>query len=313
MSVDPVVDQIDATLKPYQTEVPEKQKMLGTVVDEDGKPIVGAVVWISGAKQGDRKWWGQVKQVERVSVTDQKGKFLLTGEVPFDEWELTVRASGYCQNKTEHQPTGSKSYEIKLKAGVLFSGTVVSKDDKPVPEHIVGILQRDRTGLQNWIGEQTIATDKNGLFTFTAVLPEVEWVIYSAIDGKPDVEFIQSEFFDSGKNNSVRNLGKFEIKGSGKLSGRISLPPGELLPKEIRVGIERKYAWRSQVATIKPDGTFQFPNLPLNEPLAIYVIAKGFQLDESNQTLQQSQDNRLGIFLDKEKTEIEIPMIKASK
>lgn len=308
--VDPVVDKADATLKPFDTDVADNQKMLGSVVDEEGKPIAGAIVWISGAKQGSRKWWGQVKQVDRVSVTDEKGKFLLTSEVPYDEWELTARANGFCQNKTEHQPTGSKSYEIRLKRGVLLSGEVVSADGKPVANHVVGILQRDRSARGHWVGERTIATGKDGQFSFTAVMPDDEWVIYSAIDGKNDVEFFQSEFFDSGENDAVKDLGEFIVKGHGKLRGQLVLPPGEALPKELRVSVSRKYAWNSQTATVNPDGSFQFPNLPLNEPLIITVSAKGFQLAQGKQSLQRKEDNALGIFLDQEKTKIEIPIEK---
>ena len=310
--VDPVVDELNATLKPYKTDVAEKQKMQGTILDEDGKPINGAIVWISGAKQGESKWYGQVKHVDRVSITDKDGKFLLTSKVPYDEWELTARASGYCQNKLEHQPTGSKPYEIRLKRGVIVTGKVVDAAGKPATKQLIGIIQRDR-GPENWVGERLIATDKQGRFTFTAVLPDTEWSIYTAIDGKPDVEFFQSEFFDSGTNDTIQDLGKFEVKGHGKLSGKLVLPPGESLPKELRVSVSRKYAWKSQTATVDANGSFSLPNLPMGEPLEIFVSVEGFQLDQGKQKLQQSSENQLGIFLDREKTEIEIPLKRLAK
>lgn len=310
VQVDPVIDKADATLKQFEIDIAENQKMLGTVIDEKGQPIAGAIVWITGAQQGERKWFGRVKDVERVSITDEKGKFLLTSEVPYDQWQLTIRATGFCQHKTKHQPTGSTFYEIKLKEGVLLSGKVLAKDGKPAANHIVGILQRDRNAMENWTGERTIATDKNGQFSFTAVMPDDEWVIYSAIEGKPNVEFFQSEFFDSDKNGTIQNLGEFKIKGHGKLSGKLELPPGESLPKELRVSVSRKYAWNSQTATIDPDGNFEFPNLPLSEPLVVTVIAKGFQLDEGKQTQQRTDVNGLGIFLDQAETKIKIPLEK---
>jgi len=284
--------------------------MQGTILDEDGKPIAGAIVWISGAKQGESKWYGQVKQVDRASITDKDGKFLLTSKVPYDEWELTARASGYCQNKLEHQPTGSKPYEIRMKRGVLVTGKVVDAAGKPATKQLIGIIQRDR-GPENWVGERLIATDKQGRFTFTAVLPDTEWSIYTAIDGKPDVEFFQSEFFDSGKNDTTQDLGKFEVKGHGNLSGKLVLPAGESLPKELRVIVIRKYAWKSQTAKVDVDGSFSLPNLPMGEPLEIFVSVEGFQLDQGKQKLQHSSENQLGIFLDRAETEIEIPLKKS--
>ena len=309
--IDPVNDELDVTLKPYRTDVPENQKMLGKIVDTNGKPIVGAVVWITGAKQKGQEWWGRVQQVDRASITAKDGQFLLTSEIPYEQWQLTVRANRYCQAKTEHQPTGSKPYEIKLRRGVNVTGQVIDESGKPVAGHIVGLLQRNRMGLQNWIGERTIATDKGGRFTFTAVLPETEWAIYSAIEGRANVEFFQSELFDSGDNDTDQELGKFKIKGHGNLSGRLILPPGESLPEELRITVSRKYAWNPQTADVKADGSFSFPNLPLGEPLIIRVSAAGLQLDLDRQTLQSGEEHELGVFLDKDSLDVKIPMMKA--
>jgi hypothetical protein len=88
------------------------------------------------------------------------------------------------------------------------------------------------------------------------------------------------------------------------------LPAGVSLPKELRVSVERKYAWKHQVAEVGIGGVFSFPNLPLGEPLVIHVSAAGLQLDPVGQTLQRKEDYMLGIFLDKRKTEIKIPMMK---
>lgn len=307
--VDPVVDKADVTLKRFEHDVADNQKMLGKVLDAAGKPIAGAIVWITGAQQGERKWWGQVKQVERVSITGEDGKFLLTSEVPFDQWQLTVRATGFCQHKTKHQPTGSNPYEIRLKEGVLLTGKVTTSVGEPAANHIVGILQRNCIDIHRWVGEQTIATDQNGRFSFTAVPPNDEWVIYSAIEGRSGVEFFQSEFFDSDQNGRTQDLGEFVIQGHGKLQGRLQLPPNESLPDELRVTVSRKYAWKSQTATVNAEGMFEFPNLPLNEPLVVQITAKGFKLDESKQTLQSADENGLGVFLDQEETKIEIPLI----
>jgi len=298
------------TLRQYKTDVAENQKMLGTIVDTEGKPIVGAVVFIGGAKQGDRTWWGRVEQTERASITDEEGKFLLTSEAPYEQWALTVRAAGYCQKKTNHQPTGSTPYEIALQRGTTVTGTVIDQAGKPVSNHNVGMLQRVRHDLERWVGERTIATDDKGRFTFTAMVPDCEWVIYSAIEGRDDVEFFQSEFFDSDKNEAVQDLGKFNIKGHGKVTGKLFLPAGESLPKELRVTISRKHAWRSQTATVKSDGSFQFPNLPLNEPLEIRIYAEGFKASPDQQELQTMMENELGLMLDKDQTYVEIPLVK---
>lgn len=96
------------------------------------------------------------------------------------------------------------------------------------------------------------------------------------------------------------------------MTGKLVLPPGESLPKELRVAVSRKYAWKSQTAKVDGNGNFSFPNLPKGEPLKIFVSVKGFQLDEGKQKLQLTDENELGIFLDSEKIEIEIPMKKAA-
>ena len=98
-SVDPENGDFSVSLKKQAAikDLPDNRKATGIVVDEKGEPVFGAQVYITGAKQGDRKWWGQVRNIDKVAITDKDGKFVLTSDADFEQWQFSGLCSWVCQ------------------------------------------------------------------------------------------------------------------------------------------------------------------------------------------------------------------------
>ena len=108
--IDPAKTTLDVKLNKIDADVPDDQKMTGRIVDEKGQPVVGAQVWITGAKQGGRKWWGRVRNTDKVAFSDENGQFLLTSSVPYEQWQLTVNARRFAKLEAEQEaPTPDDS------------------------------------------------------------------------------------------------------------------------------------------------------------------------------------------------------------
>ncbi len=319
--VDPKTETAAFKLLKTPTDVPERQQISGTVVDSDGNPIRGAIVYIRGAKKEGRTWFGQIQNVDRVSVTADDGKFYLTSEEPFDEWVLQARSRGYCQETTESLPTGFEPQTIIFKRGVTVTGRVLSEMGEPVAGHIVGMFPKQRSGMSvlSSPGEQTVATDKEGVFTLPAVTPGLEWSIYSAIEDQKEVNFFQSSFFESGANESIKDLGDFQLRGNCRIKGRLVLPDSVELPAESRISVSRKHAWKHQNGKLDlQTGEFSFPALPRGETLLIQITVDGWEIDQSKQKYQIvrpyiGSSANLVIFTDSRSLDIDVPMTPSSK
>jgi protocatechuate 3,4-dioxygenase beta subunit len=98
-------------------------EIAGTVTDEDGHPIEGALV----------DCWTWYKGNE--TRTDKAGHFHLKGlaaDTPFIE--LRISHDGLSPWYQENQPTGVDDLNVKLNDKTFFEGTVLTPDGKPMPK-----------------------------------------------------------------------------------------------------------------------------------------------------------------------------------
>ena len=158
-------DPLELKLANVKKGLPEDHLMTGTVVDQRGKPVFGAQVFIDGATQGGRTWGGRVQKVDKVAITNESGEFLLTSQEAFEQWSLTVSAAGFVNTSTKHLDIGDKKHKIQLDPGSTVVGKVENQNGKPVANLQVGICQTDR-GSDQFVGEYVIATDQKGRFEF---------------------------------------------------------------------------------------------------------------------------------------------------
>lgn len=319
LKVDPQNDPATFVLKPIPVDVPENQQISGTVVDDQGKPIRGAAVFVAGFQKANQTMYGRAEGIDRVCITADDGKFLLTSTVPYERWSLQCQARGFVNAKTELVPTGFEPVSIAMKRGVTLTGKVLSQSGDPVAGHIVGLYPRRLPGsseILHLMKERIIATDAEGMFRFNALGPSMEWTIYSAIDDRDDVEFFQSSFFETGVDKTEKDLGEFSVKGNCRISGKIMLPEGESLPIESRISVSRKHAWKHQQAKVDLDtGEYSLPAMPKGETLLVSVSIDGFEVVEAKQKHQIARpyvgsSAHIVLFPDTDEVKIDIPMIR---
>jgi hypothetical protein len=101
-NVDPLRAPLAAKLSPFPEMLDPRHTLRGRVIDTKGKPIVGATVEPFGAKVGERRWWGTLKGVDALAVTNLRGEFVITS-VDADI-ALDVRAGGARASQAKLRP-----------------------------------------------------------------------------------------------------------------------------------------------------------------------------------------------------------------
>ena len=302
-SVDPVEgDDLKVELAPVPTDLPPNQRLHGKVVDDDGKPVFGAVVSIWGALQNDQNWQGRVKNVDKASVTGADGKFLLTSTEEYKAWRLSVNATGFVELSTELLATGDTDHKLTLDPGSSVTGTVI-KDGKPIPGVTIGICQTNR-GSDQFAGEYVIATDQNGQFLFNSVIPGSKMTIYSKME-KGNSMITEIAEFTSEKSGASAKLGELELRPAKTITGKITLVDGRPIPKNFRVLVGREYAWDTQTVDVDEHGYFKVDGLPKNEAVKISVRINDYSIDHSKTKFQVTRSG-IAVFTEGKLEQVEI-------
>lgn len=91
-NVDPAVKALETFLVPLPPTLDPRKTIRGRVLGSKGEPIVGATVEPYGAKLKDRRWWGMVREVDPLTVTNLRGEFLITSIEPDIALDVRVDA-----------------------------------------------------------------------------------------------------------------------------------------------------------------------------------------------------------------------------
>lgn len=131
--------------------------MAGGVHDTKGKPVVGASVVLYRWRKGSGNSVDEVK-------TDVQGKFRFEGQIPGQEYSISVTAVGYGRRSGVHTtPKKGETMTIApvalVKADQPLMGRVVDEAGKPVAGVEVNALSE----------EQSTSTDHEGRFRFTGL------------------------------------------------------------------------------------------------------------------------------------------------
>ena len=148
---------LEIKLSPLPTDLPADRILKGRVLDEKGKPLARAVVSPSGAKTSDKRWWGQVPNVDQAAVTDSDGKFAIASQDPELGLDVQVKARGYAVFPSHLFDLDGSEHEIRMYRGASISGRLLLDKD-PVKRGAVGVVQQDRS-TEQFVGETAVASD----------------------------------------------------------------------------------------------------------------------------------------------------------
>lgn len=200
-------------IEPVHLMLSRGRRVVGTVVDTEGNPVIGAQVELLWPLDPS-DFRLLTDRPATAAMTNDQGAFLLPATAP-GEYEVNVSHSAYAQRPTTRVdlPDGESDFEIgdlTLVAGFTLHGTVTGPDGRPLAGATIRSIGQYRTG---------------GAPTRTAT---------SAVDGRFRIEGLSSDLVDLG----VRAAGyplhtragvrtnnddpvRFELKPGASVNGRV--------------------------------------------------------------------------------------------
>jgi hypothetical protein len=280
--VDPALGAPKVTLKRLSQDVLKSNtRIAGMVMDEEGKPVIGAVISPEGVQRGSGTQWGGTDEyVDAVAVADDQGRFVLLCKKEIQTVHATVEGNNVAKRWVALTP--GKDHLIRMQEGVAVTGRIV-RNGQPLSGVAVGLVTKDRV-CGNCLRCDTLATDKEGRFILGNVPPEREFVLYATMDSLRNKGGVESRIFTTGKTGTTLDLGKLETKPTHRLAGRVVLSDGKPVPPETRLFLGREDAWDHTEATLDADGHFEFQGVPA-ESVGLSVRIKGYKFSKRNPSL----------------------------
>lgn len=302
--IDPQTTELDVKLKPIPKEVSRDRRLTGRVLDDQGKPLAGAVVSPSGAKTREGRWWGQLPGVDEASITDVDGRFVILSEEPKLGLDLGVSAPGFADFPAKLFELTGREHEIRIQRGAAVLGKLTF-EGQPVSHTSLGIVQRERS-LQTFVGERVVVTDNQGRFQFTDLQPNQQYVLYTlcrpiqvvaASEISAEVHpALRTQTLAIAGSGELTDLGELTLMPGLTLAGRVIFPDHAELPDGVKVRLDRDPAWDWSETTLLPSGDFSFHGLP-PEVYSISVHAPGFEIDASQSRHQLAGPSELVLRL----------------
>jgi hypothetical protein len=303
-NVDPK-EPLDIKIEPMPSDLSDRTVLRGRVLNPDGKPVVGAVLVVTGYERGNTHGWGGMRDVDPVSVTNSRGEFLVTGKKSEDTgWEVRVDARGFAKQRIL-LPLNGEVHEIRLDEGATVQGRIL-KDGKPVSGVEVGLVQCNKESSQ-FLGDNRIATNNDGQFTFTNIQPK-EYFLYLPMKETARLGGnLPLSQFTVGTDNSHNNAGDLELSPTvHKISGRVILTDDKPIPATMRMILSREDAWDYQAVVVNSfDGSFSFKGVP-EEVVTINACIPGYRLAGKRNRMQQTRPSEVAIFVDADRPNLEL-------
>ena len=303
--VDPLQKPLDVQLEAMPSDLSGRSVLRGRVLDEAGKPVVGAVVSPFGCERADKRWWGSLPGVDPAGVSNLRGEFLLTGNQGDLGYDLEIEARGLAKRLVSLLPTGEKVHQVRMTEGVRVQGRIL-QGGKPVPSIEVGLVQCNRATGQ-FVGAYRIAANDDGRFTFVNVHPSDDYFLYTMMDGAALLGgILLPERISLGADGTTKDAGDRTLASAvHRLAGRVVLTDGKAVPAATRLLLSREEAWDSQSAVIAADGSFSFAGVP-EEAVTLSVRIPGYRLASKRNRFQQVQPWAVALFVDADKAGLKL-------
>jgi hypothetical protein len=301
--IDPLTDRAQIALEPLPTDLTPDRVVRGRVVDAAGKPIVGAQIEPFGCQTANRRWWGSLPGVDSVSITNEKGEFIITAAEPAEAFDLEVRSPRHAAKRFGLRETGTE-HELAVEDGVIVRGRLL-RDGKPLAGVSVGLVQCDRSS-DNFLGEYQIGTREDGSFELPFVPPNDDFYIYTTMESMKGAGALPLKRVTIGESGTINDLGDLQIGPAHILSGRIVKTDDAALREPIQLLLSREGAWDSQRAMVSGDGAFRFENVPEQEPVTFTARIPGYHLAQERNRFQQIRDWAIALFVEGPRDDIDI-------
>ena len=170
--------EVDAKLIQMPQQRAEKEHgIAGRVLDEKGEPIWGAEVRSVGVRTGSYTGSGQMEGVDRLTVTNPKGEFVITTENTDAEFALRIGGPGFAATAVDFQRPGGDSVDYKALRGRDPAREVDQGRKSRAQDH----RRRDahRSLIRGMTLERETITNDEGIFVFEHLAANDEFHVYT--------------------------------------------------------------------------------------------------------------------------------------
>lgn len=228
----------------YDIELIKGNRIAGTVLDEEGKPVAEALVKARPVEEASLRGFGKMIQTlldqsdgkmlleTGTAITDDEGVFRLGSLEPRD-YNIKVEKAGYAWSEVRKVPAGTESVVIALSASTRVVGRVLDPGHDPVSGAKVTLKEPDKDlrKLNNplaiamvdfdIVGEKTrrATTDEEGHFALDS-FQDAKYELVVDAEGYP---VFRDEFRVEG---GTVNVGDVILPQLQSISGRVLGPSG---------------------------------------------------------------------------------------
>ena len=278
--VDPQLGEAKLDLEARDLDrLPPERVLRGRVVDAHGDPIAHAVLEPKGKKMGRGGRFGALRDVDTLSMSDEKGEFALACSKPDETLLLFVSARAFAAQMTPWITAGGERETITLDRGVTVTG-VVQKDGQPLGGVELGFKQQD-PAAETYVGDRTVGTTSDGRFTFVNVPANDACFLYGLVASFKAHGSLSSRPVKTGAPETTVDVGVLALEPGLRFAGHIQLSGGTLMPSGAKLLLGRESAWDAPVAEVGEDGSFAFDGLPA-ELYSLTSMVPGYAVSSKN-------------------------------
>jgi hypothetical protein len=305
--VDPSRGEITARLKPIPKDLQPELQLKGHVVDDDGKPVVGARIEPFGMQDGpNREWGGQGYVIgDGITYTDPKGNWLLIATKANVQIDIRVTGRGIAPTNFPLQAVGDQVNEMTVGPGATITGRIV-KDGKGVPNLPVKLQQKNR-GVENYVGGAETVTDADGKFVAHDLKPDDDYYACATMKGLAGIGAMDLNDCRTGEPGTSTDAGDLTVEKGLHVTGQIFCSDGKRVPPGSKVRLERNELNDSIETTIDKDGKFEFKGLP-DALMEFWIDVHGYHLSDSNISFEPSNANMLLGKIDQDITDLRVQL-----
>ncbi|MBL9166850.1 MAG: hypothetical protein JNN07_03850 [Verrucomicrobiales bacterium] len=289
-NVDPEAGSVEASLKPitFPKALPE-HRIVGKLLDPEGKPLAGAIVEVEGARYGQYSYTSAKNLADPIAATDAHGEFLFTCKSDLKGLLVTLKPRGLAREKMWLDV--GKSYLIPVKTGVTVTGRLLN-GQRPMSELTLDMSTQERS-MENYLANLEIATDEEGRFKLEHVPARRSfWITTQMKEVISLGATLAPHAFVTGDNGSTVDLGDLAMRPSLSISGKVVMSDGKPIPEKTRLSFSLEDSNDSAQVTIEEEGDFEIRGIPPGRA-SLWLRIPGYRLSAKNPNKDWLNDGRL--------------------